>query len=136
MSEANKAVVKGLYGELSKGNIDVIDSVFDDGFVEHEELPGLAPNKEGVKALFAMMRVAFPDLQMVPQQLIAEGDLVSVLALMTGTQRAEFMGIPATNKRVSVSLSDWMRVRNGKLTEHWGVMDMAALMQQLGVGVS
>jgi len=120
MSEANKAVVRRLYEEISKGNLDAIDSVLDDGFIEHEELPGLSPNREGVKALFVMIRAAFPDLKMVPQQLIAEADLVSVLALMTGTQRGEFMGIPATNKRVSVNLSDWMRVQNGKLTEHWG----------------
>ena len=134
MSEENKAVVKRLFDEVTRGNIDAIDTLLSDSFVEHEELPGMPAGKEGVKALFGMLRSAFPDLQIAAEHVIGEENLVSAYATATGTHRGEFMGIPATGKAVSVHLSDLVRVENGKITEHWGVMDMAAMMQQLGAG--
>ena len=135
MSDENKALVKRLYDELNKGNLGVIDTLVEDNFVEHEEQPpGLPTGKEGVKALFAMLWGAFPDLHMTVEQMIAEGELVSAFVTMKGTQRGEFMGVPASGKAVSVPFSDLLRVQHGKVTEHWGVMDSAAMMQQLGAG--
>jgi predicted ester cyclase len=81
-----------------------------------------------------MVRTAFPDFQLVPEQIIAESDFVAAFVTAAGTHRGEFLGIPATNKSISVSVSDLMRVQNGKVTEHWGVTDNAKLLQQLGVG--
>ena len=134
MSEANKALVHSTYEAINSGNLDALDALMDDSFVEHEVLPGMPTGKEGVKAMFGMLRTAFPDLQMIPQQVIAESDFVSVFATATGTHLGEFMGIPATNKFASINLADFMLVRDGKVMEHWGVMDMASLMQQLGAG--
>jgi steroid delta-isomerase-like uncharacterized protein len=135
VSEANKALVQRLYEGISSGNLGAWDSLVDDGFVEHED-NGVPPTKEGVKAFFEMVLAAFPDMKMVPQHMIAESDLVSTLAICSGTHRGEFMGIPPTNKTVSMTVFDLMRVQNGKVTEHWGVSDMASLMQQLGAGPS
>ena len=137
MSDENKAVVKSLFDELNKGNLGVIDMLIEDSFVEHEEMPpGVPAGKEGVKAFFAMLRGAFPDLQLAIEHVIAEGELVSVFLAMKGTQRGEFMGLPASGKAVSVPVSDLLRVQHGKITEHWGVMDSAAMMQQLGAGAA
>jgi len=133
MSEANKAVVRRLYEEINAGNLGAMDTLVDDSFIEHEE-NGMPPTKAGVKAFFEMVRTAFPDFQLVPEQIIAESDFVAAFVTATGTHRGEFLGIPATNKSISVSVSDLMRVQNGKVTEHWGVTDNAKLMQQLGVG--
>ena len=135
MSEENKAVIARLYAELSKGNLDAIDTALADNFIEHEELPpGIPPGREGVTAFFGVIRSAFPDLNMTPDFFIAEGDLVTAFATATGTHRGEFQGIPPTGKSISIKLADYMRVQNGKIVEHWGVMDLAGLMQQLGVG--
>jgi steroid delta-isomerase-like uncharacterized protein len=133
MSEANKALVRRLYDEINARNLGVFDAVVDDSFVEHED-NGLPPTKDGVKTFFETVLAAFPDFKMTPQQVIAESDLVSVYLTATGTHRGEFLGIPATNKSVSVNVFDLMRVQNGKITEHWGITDNASLMQQLGVG--
>jgi len=135
MSDENKAIVNRFFEELNKGNLGVIDTFIADNFVEHEEMPpGTPPGREGVKAFFSMLRGAFPDLRMDVQQVVAEGDLVSVFLAMNGTHNGEFVGIPATGKRVSMPVADLIRFQNGKATEHWGVTDMAGLMQQLGVG--
>jgi predicted ester cyclase len=51
----------------------------------------------------------------------------------TGTNRGEFMGMPATGKRVDVQLIDmFLFGDDGRAREHWGVIDSLAMMQQLG----
>jgi predicted ester cyclase len=50
-----------------------------------------------------------------------------------GTQSGEFLGIPPTGKRVTWGVFDMVRVAEGKIAEHWGLMDQLSLMQQLGV---
>ncbi|MFN2469119.1 MAG: ester cyclase [Gaiellaceae bacterium] len=134
MIEHNKAQMRRFYEDVVNGwNVDLIDDLIAPDFVEHEQFPGLSgEGREGVKEFFALLRRAFPDLHMEPEQLIAEGDTVVARVRMTGTQQGEFMGMPATGKQVDVQTIDIIRFRNGMATEHWGVTDSVALMQQLG----
>ena len=127
------AVTMGrLYELISAGDIDGFGDCVADDFVEHEEMPGLEPSKEGVKQLFHMYRAAFPDLRMEAQDILASGDKVVARVRATGTQRGEFMGIPATGKSVDVQLIDIIRFGDdGLAREHWGVFDALAMMQQL-----
>ena len=75
-----------------------------------------------------------PTSQMTIEDTIVEGDKVVTRVRATGTHQGDFMGIPATGNRIDVPLIDIARIRDGKIAEHWGVMDGAAMMQQLGVG--
>jgi predicted ester cyclase len=103
-------------------------------FVEHEELPGLAPTREGAIEFFRMDISAFPDLRFDPEDMLSSGDKVVTRARATGTHEGEFMGIPPTGKRVDVQLIDIVRFGDDGLAhEHWGVFDALAMMQQLGV---
>jgi predicted ester cyclase len=103
-------------------------------FVEHEEMPGLTPGRDGVGELFAMFGAAFPDVRWEPEDVLADGDKIAVRVRVTGTNNGEFMGMAATGKRVSVQLIDILRIGvDGRIAEHWGVFDMFALMHQLGV---
>ena len=52
---------------------------------------------------------------------------------MHGTHRAGFLGVPATGNTVAIDVMDVLRVEDGKLVEHWNVVDVAGLMRQLGV---
>jgi steroid delta-isomerase-like uncharacterized protein len=128
------ATARSLYDFLNAGDIDGFGGRLADDFVEHEETPGLAPTKAGVKDFFRMQRAAFPDMQIDAQDVIASGDKVVVRASYTGTHRGEFMGMPATGKSVDVQLIDIFRLGgDGLVHEHWGVLDALAMMQQLGV---
>jgi predicted ester cyclase len=86
-----------------------------------------------MKNLVTMFRAAFPDLHSTVDLLIAEGDIVVGRHATTGTHRGEFMGIPATNKQVSISEIHIVRIANGKAVEHWGNQDDMGMMQQLGL---
>jgi predicted ester cyclase len=76
---------------------------------------------------------AFPDLSAEVRHMVAEGDLVATYKTFTGTHAGEFMGIPATGRRATFDAFDLLRLRGGKVVDHWVVMDAAGLMRQLGV---
>jgi predicted ester cyclase len=51
----------------------------------------------------------------------------------TGTQKGDFNGAPASGKSFSIEVIDILRLANGKVIEHWGISDDAAMMRQLGI---
>ena len=127
------ATARRMYELINTGDVDGFGELLAADFVEHEELPGLEPTREGVKAFFRMYRAAFPDLRMGAQDVLVSGDKVVVRARATGTHQGDFMGIPPTGKQVDVQLIDIMRFgSDGLVRDHWGVFDALAMMQQLG----
>ena len=122
-----------LYDLLNAGDIDGFGALLADDFVEHEETPGFAPTKDGVLQFFRMYRAAFPNLRMDPEDVLASGDKVVARVRATGTHEGELMGMPATGKSVDVQLIDVMRFDDaGTACEHWGLVDMLSMLQQLG----
>jgi len=133
-AEQNKALIRRLIEELfNKGNTGIVGEIFAPDFVDHEQLPpGIPSGREGVKVLTTMMRSAFPDFKATIHDILADGDKVVIRMTWSGTQKGEWMGVPATGKRVSFGVIDIIRITNGKLVEHWGQMDSMSMMQQLG----
>ena len=128
MSEENKALVRGFYDDINRGDVDAFMAKLADDFVEHEAFPGIPPTKQGVGILFGQLLKAFSGFRMNVEAIASEGDMVIVRGTMAGTHVGEFMGIPPSGKQVRVPLCDWTRVRGGKAVEHWGVTDTSALM--------
>jgi steroid delta-isomerase-like uncharacterized protein len=127
------ATLRRCYALINTGDVDGFGDLLAESFVEHEETPGFEPTKDGVKAFFRMYLAAFPDLRMDPQDVIASGDKVVARLRATGTHKGEFMGIPATGRAVDVQLIDIMRFGgDGRVVEHWGVVDALTMMRQLG----
>lgn len=128
------ATMRRLYDLVNAGDVGGFDEVLAEDFVEHEELPGLDPSREGVKEFFKMYRAAFPDLRFEPEDVLPSGDKVVARVRATGTHQGEFQGIPATGKSVDVQLIDIVRFGDdGLAREHWGVFDAAKMLEQLGV---
>ncbi len=127
------ATMQRAYDLINAGDIDGFGALVAEGFVEHEEVPGLSPTKEGVLTLFRGYRDAFPDLHMSVQEIIADGDKTVARVTTTGTQTGDWMGMPASGRSVEVQLIDIMGFdAGGLICEHWGVMDMLSMLQQLG----
>ena len=131
-----KATMLRIYEEVfNQGNVNVVDEVLADDFLEHEELPpGISQGKDAPKTYTAMFRSAFPDFHMEVLEMLQDGNKVITRARVSGTHEGEFMGIAATGNRFEVSAIDIVEFRDGLGIGHWGVMDMATMMQQLGVG--
>lgn len=129
-----KEMAERWYGEVvSGGKTELIDELCAPDFVDHDPLPGTSADLAGIKEFVAQIRAAFPDLQVSVDDLIGEGDRLAVRSTMRGTHEGDFMGIPASGKKVEVSNYDFVRFENDQAAEHWGVIDSAALMEQLGM---
>ena len=132
-SEAAKAVVRRNTDEVqSGGNFEVFDELFADDFLDHTPQPGRTPDKAGARALYRTLRAAFPDFHADIHWQLADGDRVTTYKTYHGTHRGEFLGVAPTGRTIQFETVDVMRVRNGKIAEHWGVANLFSLMQQLG----
>jgi predicted ester cyclase len=126
--------MRSTYERISAGDIAGFGELIADDFVEHDVVPGVPPTKQGTLEYFRMLLTAFPDMRMEVEDLIAENDKAVARVKASATHQGEFMGVAPTGKRVAVQLIDIMRFDDaGLVCEHWGVVDMLSLMQQLGV---
>ena len=131
---SNRALIQRFYDEGWNGNnLDVYDELVTDDFVDHQAIPGLPAGREGFKQLNVMFKSAFPDVWVDVDNIVAEDDKVACRWTSTGTHTGELFGIPATNRKVSVTATVWYRVENGRLAEGWINRDDVGLMRQLGV---
>ncbi len=137
MSQDSKQVIRRFVEEYqSRGDVGVAEDLLAADFVDHSPFGPFPPDRDGVLALFTMLRVAFPDLHaVIHDQAVepaGEGDNVWTRKTFHGTHKGEFMGIPATGQAVAFDVIDVVRVHDGKMCEHWNVVDALGLMQQLG----
>ena len=79
---------------------------------------------------------AFPRYELVAEEMVAEGNMVSLRGTFSGVHQAEFYGVPATGRLVSAGLQIMYRLENGKIAEHWLQFDSPTLMAQLTAPVS
>lgn len=127
------STLRQIYDSISAHDLDAVAAVMADDFVDHEEIPGLAPTKEGALEFFRQTIAAFPDARFEAHDVLVDGDKVVARARFTGTQQGDFMGVPASGRPVDVALIDIIRFGDdGLAREHWGVMDALAMMQQIG----
>ena len=125
--------IRRFYDLINAGDIDGFGRQLADDFTEHEDLPGFPPTRAGAIQYFRMLIAAFPDLRMIPEDVIVSGEKAVARVRVTGTHKGPFVGMPATGKRVEVMLIDIIRFGDdGRAREHWGVVDQLAMMQQLG----
>ncbi|MFQ5933194.1 MAG: ester cyclase [Dehalococcoidia bacterium] len=133
-AEENKVIARRIYEEaINQGKGSVIDELVALDVVDHNPFPDAPPGREGAKAAFNLMHSAVPDIRVTVEDMVAEGNTVASRLTFRGTHKGEFMGVAPTNKQISFSVADFLRISGGKVVERWGVEDMAPLMQQLGV---
>jgi predicted ester cyclase len=121
------------FGEvMSNGKIEVIDELCAPDYIEHDPFPGISADLAGLKDSIGVIRAAFPDIEVTADDMVLEGDRLAVRSTMRATHEGDFMGMPASGKKVEVSNYDFVRFENDLAVEHWGVIDSAALMEQIG----
>jgi len=118
---------------LNKSDFALIDEIYATDFVEHTPQPGVPPTREGFKQTAIALKKAFPDLYYTVEDTIESGDRLVHRLSASGTMTGEFMGIPASGRKVTISGIDVHRLRDGKMAEHWHVVEELQMLQQLGV---
>lgn len=136
-AEDLKKLNEHFYDEVfGRRHIEAIDELLTDDFIEHTPAPGQATDRQGTKDFIGKLLQALPDLRLRIENQTAEGDMIATVVRMSGIHTSEFMGVPATGRRFSVIVMDTGRVRDGRFSEHWGLVDTSALMTQLGMNPS
>ena len=132
-AESNKAIVRRFYEEIDKGNIDAMDELVAENYINHDPppVPNLPPGRAGLKRVFELFWNATPGHHVIEDQ-IADGDKVVTRLRGVGKHEKEIFGNPGTGNSLDVKAIAIHRIENGKLAEHWSAMDTAALLQQLG----
>lgn len=129
---AARVVRRNVEEVQSNGDFAVFDAIFADDFTDHTPQQGVMPDKDGVRTLYTGLRNAFPDFHAEIHWQTVEADLVTTFKTYHGTHQADFLGVPATGRSVHFDTLDVFRVRDGRLTDHWGVADLLGVLIQLG----
>jgi predicted ester cyclase len=132
-SDDNIETVRRLLGEVfSQGKYELIDQLVAPDFVEHQN----GVHGDGSDALLNVvkgLRASFPDLRLEIQDVASTDDTVWVRARGRGTDTGGVAGRPPSGRSVEVDVIDVVRLRGGKIIEHWGVADRLGMLQQVGV---
>ena len=131
--EENKLFIRQFVEEtINSKNLDALGKLVAENFVEQVPFPGQGPGREGLRYAIGIFLSAFPDIQWIVDEQIAEGEKVVSRFTWTGTHQGEFLGIPPKGKRVKVWGVVMDVVRDGMLSESRIIMDTMGLLQQLG----
>ena len=132
LQEQNKTLAKRAFEELlSKGRFELAEQLYAKDFVNHGIHRDISLDED--QAALKGWHEAFPDLTIVPEKLIAEGDLVTIYWIARGTNTGTGNGLPATGKKAEQAGITIWRIVNGKIKEEWSAFDQLSLMQQLGL---
>ena len=136
MSEDNKAIMRRWFEEVwNKGREEAIDEMFAEegvanGLVDEAGRPLRGP--AGFKPFFRKFREAFPEMEVVVEDAVAEGDRVAARCVVRARHRGDALGFAATNNPVEFTGMTMARVAGGKIVEAWNNFDFMTMFQQLG----
>jgi steroid delta-isomerase-like uncharacterized protein len=132
----NAANLQRLYDEVMNGHdVAAADALLTADRPDHDPTfpPEFTTGREGFKKLMTMLIGAFPDLHFTTSFMVTEDDMVGAFAQVSGTHQGEFLGMPPSGRSFSVNNADFCRFTDdGMICEHWGLIDVAAIMRQLG----
>jgi predicted ester cyclase len=133
---ADPAANKQLYCDyienvFNKRQPGVADRYVVDDFVEHN--PNLPQGLAGKKQFVASVLAGLSDYHGDIQDIAAEGNKLVARVIWTGTQDGPFVGLPPSGNKLRFSTADFFRIDQGKLAEHWDVVDSLPRAIALGL---
>jgi predicted ester cyclase len=130
-TDDNKALIQQFFEQvINQRNLAALDQFVLPGGVNHTVPPGMP---QETNQLVGQYLNVFPDGQVTVEDLLADGDKVVAHVSFHGTHQGALRGIAPTGKPITLMGIHIFRIANGKVVEHWGLMDRLAALQQLGV---
>lgn len=128
-TEQKKQLVSRFTELMTTKQSDKFGEVISQDYKQHNPMvkPGLVGIQEGSRWFESI----FPDISANIDAMVVEGDIIVARITWTGTHKGELFGVPASNVKATWTGTDWWRIENGKLAEHWDVVDWSSLMQQI-----
>jgi len=133
-AEDNKALVRRFFEDAwNKHNPALVDDIFRADYVDRSpDMPGIPHTRDGLKQLMGVYLRAFPDVNVVVEEQLVEGERVVTRWTAYGTQTGELMDLPLSGRKAVVSGIQIDRLSGGKIIESWSLFDQLGMLQQLG----
>jgi len=132
--EANKQIVRDYFKAFLAADEAWWNKHIAPNFKRHDPgLPFEVIGPGGVKKLAEALLPGIPDMTLPIVDLVAEGEKVLARLSVKGTHGGELMGVPATGAKIDIGVLDLFQIRDGKLIEHWALLDNLGLLRQIGV---
>jgi steroid delta-isomerase-like uncharacterized protein len=131
--EVNLAALGKFAEAVNTGNFDLFKEVVAAENIDHDPAPGQVAGPEGYRMFFSEMRIAFPDLNVALETMVADEQSLAFAYTLTGTHDGLLMGIAPTGKKIKIRGLQISRFKDGKMVERWGSSDELGMLHQLGV---
>ena len=133
-AEDNKRLVCRFYEAIDNGNIEAMDELVAEDYLDHNPppFPGLGKGREGLKQAFKIFWEATPGRHHIEDQ-IAEGDRVVTRLTSYGKHEGDLPGAPRTGNDLKMTSITIHRIADGKLAEKWAEKDVMSFLKQIGV---
>jgi predicted ester cyclase len=128
----NKAVVIRFNKEfIEQGNMDVLQEIVADDFINHTAVKTVSKDVEGLKQFIKLLHSGFSDFNITIYEQLEENDVVASRKTIEATHTGEILGHLPTGKKVVFNVMDFVRLRDGKYVEHWGQNNVMQVIEQL-----
>jgi steroid delta-isomerase-like uncharacterized protein len=133
--EEKKAIALRYFQKVwAEGDYALEEEMLSPRYQDHNPAPGITTDRAGHHQFLVEFRTAFPDVQYIMEDVIAEGETVADRWTVHATHLGPFLGIAPTGRRISFSGIDILRIdADGKITDVWHMEDQLSVMQQLGI---
>jgi steroid delta-isomerase-like uncharacterized protein len=129
----NKAAARAVFEVWSTGELDRLDALVAPDVVHHDPYdPNGDQGLEGMKRTIELNRTAFPDMHLVVEDQVAEGDKVVTRWRGEMTHLGQLGGTAPTGNHATISGITIDRFENGKIVEAWRNMDTLGLLREIG----
>lgn len=95
--------------------------------------PLVPQGRTGFRGYMEATFAAVPDWHYELRMISAEGDLVWTYGAYAGTPQRQWGRVPPTGKSFSMDAADIWQIKDGRIVEHWDVLDVNGMLRQLGL---
>ena len=124
-------ILKAWNGAWGDGDLTAFEQLLAPGYVRRSKSG--SEDYATLRKTIEAMHTAFPDSGTDILAIIEDGAKVAVHWQTTGTHQGEFMDVPATGRRITVTGASFLQFDGDKLAEEWVIWDPRELLSALGI---
>ncbi len=132
---SQKAIARRFREDLwNSGDLSIADEILHRDCLIHARVPfqtDFARGPEALGQLVLFYHLAFSEVRVTAEQIIAEADMVVVRWSARGRNTGDLLGLPPTGREASTSGVDVLRIEDGKIVEGWVSWDVLSLLEGL-----
>ncbi len=132
---ANKEVARRFREDLwNAGDLSLADEIIARDCLLHSRVPfpiDFARGPDAIRHLVFFYQMAFSEIRVTAEQVVAEGDMVAVRWTARGRHTGHLIGLPPTGRETVTTGIDMLRIADGKIAEGWVDWDALGLLEQI-----